>query len=728
VKENKPDTTDIDFKGRYLPTNLSSPIISSHATIMMTIAGGAGNSFYEGKGVAWGSRLSSSDFALLMPDPDAAYQQYDISVQNHSYGVGIENFYGADAAAYDATLLSRPSLMHIFSAGNAGQQTSMSGAYANIPGFANLSGSFKMAKNIITVGHTDSFGIILPASSRGPAYDGRVKPELVAFALDGSSGAAAIVSGVAIDVQQAYKNLHGNLPPAACTKAILLNSADDVGPKGIDFISGYGAVNASKAMKNVLSGNQFNGNATNGSTNIFNLVIPSNVKLVKIILCWDDPKAVANAPKALLNDLDLELRLPATSQVWLPWVLSHYPNIDSLQKLAVRKRDTLNNIEQVTIENPVAGNYQIAVKASTFVSASQAYWIAYEIDSADKFNWNYPTGSDNLFGGRANVLRWGSTYSNAIAQLEYSNNNGVSWQQIDNAVDLTKGFYRWTPPDSFTTALLRMNFSSQNFSTDTFTISNRMDVFVGFNCADSFMLYWRKIPGVNSYRVYKLGDRYMEALLITTDTSIVLSKSSNPSLHYAVAPVINNKLGVRSYTYNYTVQGVECFVKSFTAFLSNSSALLDLLIGTSYKVKSISFQKLTVSGIVDLQTVNNISGLHFNYTDNNLTKGLNIYRAKIQLNDGTIIFSDTATVYYFVNNVYILYPNPAAQYQPVTILSDDPDITRLQVFNSVGQKIYEKDLDQLSNQIPAGLLSKGFYFFRIVKEGKTQTTLKLVVY
>jgi hypothetical protein len=477
-----------------------------------------------------------------------------------------------------------------------------------------------------------------------------------------------------------------------------------------------------------LNGNQFNGNATNGSTTIFNLTIPANIKLLKITLCWDDPKAAANSPKALLNDLDLELRLPATSQIWLPWVLSHFPHIDSLQKPAVRKKDTLNNVEQITLENPVAGNYQIAVKGSNLISASQTYWIAYEIDTADKFTWYYPTKSDNIFGGSANVLHWESTFSNTTAQLEYGINNGSNWLPVDNAVDLTKGFYKWTPPDSFTTALLRMNFSSQIFSTDTFTISKRFDVFVGFNCADSFMLYWKKIPGVNSYRVYKLGDKYMEPLLTTTDTSVVLSKISNPSLHYAVAPIINNKIGVRSYTYNYTIQGVDCFVKSFTAFLSNSSALLDLNIGTNYKVKNISFQKLTLNGIVDLQILNNIVGLHFSYTDNNLTKGLNVYRAKIQLNDGTIIYSDTATVYYFINNVYILYPNPAPQYQPVTILSDDPDITLLQVFNSIGQKIYEKQLDQLSNQIPVGLLSKGFYFLRIVKEGKTQTMLKLVVY
>src|SRR6266496_1617098 len=295
VKENRPDTTDIDFHGRYLSTNLSSTIFSTHATIMATIIGGAGNTYYESKGPAWGSTISTSSFAILLPDPDAAYQQYNISVQNHSYGTSIENFYGADAAAYDASVITRPSLVHVFSAGNSGEQTSTSGPYANVAGFANITGSFKMAKNIITVGHIDSFGTVLAPSSRGPAYDGRIKPELVAFAQDGSSGAAAIVSGISLTLQNAYKDLHSTIPSSALIKAILLNTADDVGPKGIDFTSGYGAANAYKAMLAITGGQYFGGSISNGATDVFNLTVPPNIKQLKLTLAWNDPPAAANA-------------------------------------------------------------------------------------------------------------------------------------------------------------------------------------------------------------------------------------------------------------------------------------------------------------------------------------------------------------------------------------------------------------------------------------------------
>ena len=121
VKENKPDDNDIDLKGRFLPTTLSSANISSHATIMSTIIAGGGNSDHTAKGVAWGATISSSDFAGLLPDTDADYKKYSISVQNHSYGTAIENYYGADAAAYDVTTYLQSLFAACFFSGQFGR-------------------------------------------------------------------------------------------------------------------------------------------------------------------------------------------------------------------------------------------------------------------------------------------------------------------------------------------------------------------------------------------------------------------------------------------------------------------------------------------------------------------------------------------------------------------------------------------------------------------------------
>ncbi len=729
VKENRPDTVDIDFKGRYITTAFASPTLSSHATIMSTIIAGGGNTYYEGKGVATAATISSANFSTLLPEPDAAYQQYNISVQNHSYGTGIENFYGADASAYDASVITRPPLLHIFSAGNAGTQTSTTGPYTGIPGFANLTGSFKMAKNIITVGHTDSFGVVLAPSSRGPAYDGRVKPELVAFGEDGSSGAAAMVSGIALSLQHAWKSLHGVMPSAALIKAILLNSVDDAGTKGIDFMSGYGFANAFKAMRGLVNGRYFENSIGQGATNTHNLVVPPGIKQLKITLVWNDPPAMANAAKALRNDLDLELELPAASQLWQPWVLNHFPHIDSLQQLPVRKRDSLNNAEQITLDNPVAGNYNIHVNGfSVAVSSPQSYAIAYQLDSLDTFTWYYPTQKDNIFGGNTNVIRWESSYSSTTGQLEYSIDNGSSWQLISIAADLSKGYYKWNAPDTFVTALLRMNIASQVFVSDTFTISKRINTFVGFNCPDSFLFYWNKPRGVNSFRVYTLGNRYLEPLFITTDTFAVLSKNSNPSLFYTIAPVIGSKTGVKSYTFNYTTQGVECYIRSFLGSLLGNTAQLDLLLGTTYQINRIVLEKFDGNSYVTLQQLTSIPGLSINFTDNQLYRGLNTYRVKIVLNDGRTIYSQPETVYYFSNAEFIVYPNPVSQQQSIQILTANTSETiRLQVFNSMGQKVYESIINDLITTIPAGKLARGLYFFRFTRETGRDETMRVLV-
>lgn len=729
VKENKPDTADIDFKGRYISTPLASSTLSSHATIMATIIAGAGNTYYEGKGVVTAAGITSANFSTLLPEPDTYYQQYNISVQNHSYGTGIENFYGADASAYDASVNSRASLMHIFSAGNSGTLSSATGNYAGIPGFANLTGSFKMAKNIITVGHTDSFGNVLPASSRGPAYDGRVKPELVAFAEDGSSGAAAIVSGISLTLQHAYKDLNATLPSSALIKAILINSADDVYSTGIDFATGYGAVNAYRAMQGIVNARYFQSDIIQGATNEHVLFIPPDTKQVKITLVWNDPFAIANTSKALINDLDLELYQPSTNEIWQPWVLSHFPHIDSLQLLPIRKRDSLNNVEQVSMVSPPAGNYVIRVKGFNIDGIQpQPYSIAFQFDTLDKFTWYYPAELDNVVSGNTNTLRWESNFLNAKAQLEYSFDNGNSWQLIDDTVNLARSYYKWNAPDTFSTSLLRMSISAQQFVSDRFTLSKRISTSVGFNCPDSFLFYWSKPSGVNSFQVYRLGDRLLEPLFITTDTFVVLTKSNNPSLHYTIAPLLNNKAGLKSFTFNYSSQGVECYIRSFLANLSGNSAQLSLLLGTTYNINRIVLEKFDGTNYIAIQQLSPVNTMSPSFTDGQLQQGLNIYRIRLELKGGAMIHSQNVTVYYIPNTDFVIYPNPVQQGQMLYVLPADLSQTvRLQVINSLGQKIYESVVDDLPTPVPTGKLSKGFYLFRFIKEDGSTSVFKILV-
>jgi hypothetical protein len=727
VKENKPDTTDIDFKGRFLSTNLSSTTVSSHASIMSTMIAGGANSWHLGKGAAWGSTISSSSFAVLLPDPNSAYQQYNISVQNHSYGVGVESYYGADAAAYDASAITNGSLLHIFSSGNSGTSSATTGIYTGLNGFANLTGSFKMAKNILTVGATDSFSIVAAVSSKGPAHDGRVKPELVAFGEDGSSGAAALVSGTSLLLQHLYKQVNGVLPQNSLIKSILINSADDAGNAEVDYKNGFGSLNANNALKTLQVNRFFAGSVSNSSSQSFTISVPAGIKKLKATLVWNDPPAAPNATKALINDLDLELKEISSGQTWQPWVLNPFPHVDSLLQLAKRKRDSLNNIEQITIDNPVAGNYQLKVTGFTVTTVSQSFHIAWQLDSADKFEWQFPTAKDFTFPSKINTIRWQSSFANTNGVLEYSTGGNI-WQPIQNPVDLNTRHYNWNVPSITSIGLLRMTIGSTIFISDTFTMANRTITGVGFNCPDSFLIYWNKLPGITNYRVYKLGNKYLEPLTITADSFLILAKSTNPSLHYAVAPIIGTKEGVKSYTFNYTTQGAECYFRSFLALLVGNSAQLTISLGTLYNINTVVLEKFNGTEYVPLQQIATPSSLLLNFTDASLKKGLNVYRVKLELAGGRVIYSSVETVHYFNGVEFIVYPNPASQYSPITILSDNQfEPATLQVINMQGQKIYEMKLNDVSTQLPAGRLSKGINILRIIRKEQKDVLLKLFV-
>jgi hypothetical protein len=720
VKENKPDTTDIDFRGRFISTPFSSATVSGHASIMTTMIAGGGNTWNNTKGVAWQSNISSASFQNLLPEPNSFYTQNNISVQNHSYGTVNENFYGAEASAYDASVTANQTLVHIFSAGNSGTATPSTGIYATIPGFSNMTGNFKQSKNIITVGHIDSFYNVLAPSSKGPAFDGRIKPELVAFGEDGSSGAAAIVSGIALTLQQAYKEKNSNtLPPAALIKAVLLNSADDVGNPGIDFSSGFGSANAFKAMQTIQNNQYTNGTVSNGGTQNFTITVPNNIKQLKITICWTDVQAPPNSTKALINDLDLELFHAAGNTTWLPWVLSSFANKDSLQKLPVRKKDNVNNTEQITVENPVGGTYQIIVKGFAVPAGTQNFSIAWQMDTLNTFRWYHPGKDDHFINGQSNVIRWQSNYSAATGVLEYSVTNGINWQLISNTVNLQKGVFQFNPPDVYSKALLRMTIGANQFITDTFTISKRINTSVAFNCEDSFSIVWPRVSGINNYQVYKLGNQYLEPLFVTTDTALVLSKNSNQSLYYAVAPLLANKPAVRSYTINYNSQGVGCYISNLLADLNiNNEAELQLSMGTILSVKSIRFEKQTASGFSLLEKKTTITDLQILSLDKNVRPGSNNYRVVVELQNGELIFSSIVTLYYIGTKPAVVYPNPVLLNGSLTILSKQEDQLMLQLMSADGRVVLQQKLVDFPQQVPLTGLAKGFYFYRLLKDGK----------
>ncbi|MCW3110740.1 MAG: C-terminal target protein, partial [Segetibacter sp.] len=216
--------------------------------------------------------------------------------------------------------------------------------------------------------------------------------------------------------------------------------------------------------------------------------------------------------------------------------------------------------------------------------------------------------------------------------------------------------------------------------------------------------------------------------LVTADSSIVLQKNLHPSLHYAVAPLIAGKEGVRSYTVNYTIQGVQCYIRSFLATLVNNTASLTLSLGSLYSINKIVLEKLDGISFKPIQQLVNNNNMQINFTDNNLVKGLNIYRIKLELGGGGVVYSLQENTFNFNGSAYVLYPNPAPQYQDINIAQQDVDLATMQVYSALGVKVFEKNLDDRINKIPPGKLSKGIYFIRIINTDGSAETLKLIVY
>ncbi|MBC6606458.1 S8 family serine peptidase [Hymenobacter sp. BT188] len=729
VKERPFDPADIDFRGRVVAAEAPAQAVSAHATAMATLIAGGGNSAPSGKGAAWQARLSSADFRELMPDDGARLTQSGVSVQNHSYGVTIENYYGLETRAYDAHATQYPQLVHVFSSGNDGDKTSPSGPYAGLAGVANLTGQFKMSKNTLSVGATDSRGNVVPLSSRGPAYDGRVKPELVAYGADGSSDAAALVSGVSLLVQQAYKEqLGGILPPAALVKAVLLNSANDTGRPAIDFESGYGQADAMGAVQTIRERRFFTSSATQNSAQVFTITVPAGSPELKITLAWHDVAAAPDVSQALVNDLDLELFRPATKQRWKPWVLSNYPHLDSLALPARRRPDHLNNVEQITIAAPAAGVYELHVRGFSVPQGPQTFSVAYEFGET-VFAWLNPLVGSTFAPSAAQELRWHWAGAVTTARLEYQPVGSTAWQVINPALELKTGFTTWTTPNTATTAQLRMVTPTDLYLSEIFTIHAPLSLRVGYACPEEALLHWPAVAGATEYQLYGLSTTGLQPLQRTPDTVAVLSVTELPFRYFAVAPVLGGKMGERSPSIEYSQQGTGCYVRSFIPRQAvTDTVLLDLEIGTAYGLASIDLERQTLDGSYEtIQTIGPVKDLQFAFPDPAPNSGLNNYRVRLSTTGGQIFYSEIEAVQYARTGELLAYPNPVQAGEPLQLITGTTGSVHIQLYDLLGRLVREATATGTINSLDTSGVQSGTYLVRVTPESGPRITQRIVV-
>lgn len=718
IKENAFDPNDLDLWGRSIVTSNTAGDIDNHTTGMATILAGAGSTSILGHGVAPQASITSSFYNDLFPDDAEYFNDWNIQVQNHSYGTRIENFYGAMASAYDDHAWENPNVLHVFSSGNAGLEVSDAGIYNGIDGFANLTGNFKMAKNTMLVGAVDTVNRLIEFVSNGPTYDGRIKPDIVAYSVFGSSNSAALTSGVSLLLQEKYQQMNTEPAPAALLKAILINSAMDIHASGPDFKTGFGSLNAHGAMKNLESEMYFSGHLSDQTSQSFTLQVPPNVSELKATLVWHDPAAQVNSAVALVHDLDLEI-VDADGNTWLPWVLNPDPN--KLEDLAQRGRDSLNNVEQITILNPAQGELTLNVKAFNQFTSVQPFYIAYDWKLNDQFNWVFPTGSDQMpyNGETTGYFQWESTLSSERGELSISYDDGLSWQSIQSEVDLSRGFHRWRPPD--TTALAKAKFviEGEEYVSDEFVVHTTGFPRVGYFCGDSTRVAWKREPAVQQYEVLNWQNGQMQTIASTTDTAIVLYKRDLSSPFLAVRSVMERgKRTIASPTINYEF-GTGCYLNTFVVSETEENEVqLDIELGTIAGINQVRIYHRT--GQEAFELLDDLGPGSFyqrtKYLHQRPVDGYNGYEIELIFENGERLRSQELSIYWLNVLQAAVFPNPVESGGDMNVFLRDepkPDQAFFTLYNSSGNILFSEPVIAKGYSFRLPDLAKGIYFYRV---------------
>lgn len=696
IKDDLFDLNDIDLLNKHIPSSTQSATVSSHATAMATIVSGLGNSSALGKGVVQKAKIHSSDFKNIYPDEVATLQ--GATTQNHSYGTEIENFYGSLANAYDSQLFSNTDLTHCFSSGNIG-----------LVGYKSITGNFKQSKNSIVLGCIDQNEVIMPFSSKGPAYDGRIKPELVAFSTQGTSNSTALATGIITLMKQHYKTINNTSLTNASTKAILINSAKDLGNIGPDFTYGYGNINADKCLKTISENRIISGNLISGKTNSHKITLPANAKNLKITLVWNDLPAAINSNIGLINDLDIEV-ISDNNTTFLPWIL----NPDTPQDQATRGKDKLNNIEQVTIENPTSGSYNIVVIGTYISNASQDYSIAYEYEIGSQFEWNYPVSNDNFpYDGKTiSPFKWNSSFLGSVGQLSISYNNGQTWEIIASGINLDSEQFTYTPTEQkFSKAKLKMTIDAIDYISDSFTISYDLNIRTSLVCDGTTEINWDKPTDVTSFNIYQLTGDHLEFKEQITNANYTYTDGK---IH-TVIPVFDDSEGIKSESTLQYDQNSNCYFELTQAEVYEANKVkVSASLFSLYNIKRIELVKIVNTTESVISAINDINSKEFSFLDASPIKGSNKYKINIILENNNVVSSLIVDANYLGNDLFFVHPTLLSKNEELNIEAKNEENAIFYLYSISGQNTITSPLLSKINTINLNNIASGIYIYKII--------------
>jgi len=526
----------IDYQGRigvqYIGTNFGDHGDHVAGTIM-----GAGNLDPKGRGMAFGSTIYVYGAAPEYPGFEIIPQHYfdhGIRISSTSYSNGCNAGYTSLTRTMDIQVRTFPGLMHVFSAGNNGTSNCGYGAGS---GWGNITGGHKVAKNVITVGNLDYKDALSGSSSRGPAHDGRIKPDVCAKGSNvysttnpndyttksGTSMSCPGTSGTLAQLYHAYTELNGLNPPSDLLKGILLNTADDLGNSGPDFKFGWGRINALHAVRTLEEFRYELGLVEQDDVDTHEIEVPENVKQLKLMVYWNDYQASIGTNKALVNDLDIVLTTPSMEDFY-PWVLDHTPDPQALNEPAIRAIDHMNNMEQVTIDNPEPGIYSLTIEGYEVPQGPQAYYLIYEF-LEESATITYPIGGESFVPGETEVIRWDAFGETGGFKLEYTTDGGENWKIIAENVNASMRYYNWfVPAEIGGQAYISVSRNGiESVNTVPFSIMKLPEnMFVDWSCDSSFRIHWDEVSGAMGYELSLLGEKYMDSVGYTTQNSFII--------------------------------------------------------------------------------------------------------------------------------------------------------------------------------------------------------------
>lgn len=533
----------IDFQGR-IDNSGASGIGGDHGDGVSGIMAGAGNLDPSMRGMAASSDLYVVNYQPNFLDSETVtlINNGGVQITNSSYSDGCNDGYTSITQTVDTQIRNIPTLLHVFSAGNSNNNNCGYGAGSQ---WGNITGGHKQGKNVIATANVFFDGSLVNSSSRGPAHDGRIKPDIAANgqnqnstdennqyqSFGGTSGAAPGIAGISAQLYEAYGDTNaGALPQSALIKATLLNTANEAGNVGPDYKFGWGIVNGLRAGMLIEDGRYLSDNISQGGTNNHAINVPAGTQQVRFMLYWSDSPASPGANPALVNDLDLVVTDPSSGS-HLPWILDATPNATTLNLPATNGVDHLNNMEQILINSPAAGSYDLEISGFNVPVGPQEYFIVYEIIS-ENLTITYPNSGESFVPGETESIHWDAINTTADFDLEYSTDNGATWNAI-TTVNGNVTNYGWNVPATVTgEALIRVTSGAfSDTSDEIFDIANLVtNVQVTQVCPLTATFVWNTVANAESYDFYTLGTTSMDFIgnSITPTIEIPLTNPTNP--------------------------------------------------------------------------------------------------------------------------------------------------------------------------------------------------------